>query len=50
MIKKSVRASLSVMKRLPVELPPDAIGKDELDHLVANMGKRGVKMASGGGY
>ena len=42
-IKKSVRAFLSVMKRLPVDFPEERIGKDEFDHLLANMGKRGVK-------
>ena len=41
--KKSVRAFLSVMKRLPVDFPPDAIGKNKFDHLLANVGKRGVK-------
>ena len=42
-IKKSVRAFLSVMKRLPVDFPEERIGKDEFDHLLANMGKRGVR-------
>ena len=42
MIKKSIRALLSVMKRLLVDFPPDAIGEDELHHL-ANMGKRTVR-------
>ena len=41
--KKSVRAFLSVTKRLPVDFPPDAIGKDELDHFLANVGKLGVR-------
>ena len=41
-MKKSVRAFLSVMKRLPVDVPEERVGKDEFDHL-ANMGKRGVK-------
>ena len=41
-IKKSVRAFLNVMKRLPVDFPPDAIGKDELDHFLANVDKLGV--------
>ena len=48
--KKSVRAFLSVTKRLPVDFLPDAIGQDEFDHLLANMGKLGVEKASGGGY
>ena len=43
MIKKSVRAFLNVMKPLPVDFPPDAIGKDELDHFLANAGKLGVR-------
>ena len=42
-MKKSVRAFLSVTKRLPVDFPPDAIGKDEFDHFLANMGKLGVR-------
>ena len=41
--KKSFRALLSVMKRLPVDFPPGRVGKDEFDHLLANMGKRCVK-------
>ena len=41
-MKKSVRAFLSVIKRLPVDFPKERVGKDEFDHL-ANMGKRGVK-------
>ena len=41
--KKSDRAFLSVTRRLPVDFPPDAIGKDEVDHFLANMGKLGVK-------
>ena len=31
------------MLRLPVDFPPDAIGKDEVDHFLANAGKLGVK-------
>ena len=42
-MKKSVRAFLSVTKRLPVDFPPDAIGKNEFDHFLANMGKLGVR-------
>ena len=41
--KKSVRAFLSFTKRLPVDFPPDAIGRDEFDHFLANVGKLGVK-------
>ena len=48
-MKKSVRAFLNVMKRLQVDFPPDAIGKDELDHFLANVGKLGVRRR-GGGY
>ena len=36
--KKSVRAFLNVMKRLPVDFPPDAIGKNELDQFLAMWG------------
>ena len=39
----SLRAFLSVMKRLPVEVPLDVVGKYEFDRLLAKMGKRGVK-------
>ena len=42
-MKKSVCAFLSVTKRRPVDFPPDAIGRDELDHFLANVGKLGVK-------
>ena len=31
------------MKRFPVDFPPDAIGKYELDHFLANVGKLGVR-------
>ena len=41
--KKSACAFLNVMKRLPVDCPPDAIGKDELDHFLAIVGKLGVR-------
>ena len=41
--KKSVRAFLNGTKRLPVDFPPDAIGKNELDHFLANVGKLGVR-------
>ena len=47
-MKKSVRAFLSVTKRLPVDFPPDAIGKNEFDHFLANMGKLGVRRPAGG--
>ena len=40
--KKSVRAFLNVMKRLPVEFPEERVSKDEVDHL-AIMGKRPVR-------
>ena len=42
-MKKSVCAFLSVTKRRPVCFPPDATGRDELDHFLANVGKLGVK-------
>ena len=42
-MKKSVRPFSSVMKRLPVDFPPDAIGKYECDHFLAYMGKLGVR-------
>ena len=45
--KKFVRAFLSVTKRLPVDFPPDAIGEDEFDHFLANMGKLGVRRLAG---
>ena len=42
--KKSVRAFLNVMKRLPVDFPPETpLVKDEFDHFLANMGKLGVR-------
>ena len=41
-MKKTVRAFFTVMKRLLVDFPEERVGKDELDHL-ANLGKRGVK-------
>ena len=46
-MKKAVRAFLNVMKRLPVDFPPDAIGEDEFDHFLANMGKLGVRRLAG---
>ena len=41
-LKKSVRAFLSVTKRLPVDFPEERVGKDEFDHR-ADMGKRTVR-------
>ena len=42
-MKKSVRAFLSVTKRLPVDFPKERVGKDEFDHILANMDKLGVR-------
>ena len=44
-IKNSIRALLLVMKRLPVEFPPDVTGGGELGNLQANMGNWSVKRA-----
>ena len=38
----SAGAFLSVVKRLPVDFPLDAIGKNKFNHLLADVGKRGV--------
>ena len=40
LIQKSLRAYLSVLKRLPVDIPLDVINQDEFDVFLANMGKR----------
>ena len=42
-INESSRVFLSVMNRLPVELPPGAIGQEEFDHFLAHVGMRSVK-------
>ena len=42
-MKKSVRAFLSVMKRLPVAFPEERVDNDEFDHFLANMGKLCVR-------
>ena len=38
--KKSLRAFQSVMKRLPVDFPPERTGDDNLNNLLAKMGSR----------
>ena len=42
-IKKSIRAFLSSMRRLPVVFPLDVIGDDEIHALLAHMGKPCLK-------
>ena len=42
-IKKSIRAFLTVMRRLLVDFPLDVVGDDEFKDVLADMGKRGVK-------